>query len=415
MNTDPVGIGMESTGRAESLGAEMDLVFESGSDGVRRGILGHLADEGSERLSTRELVSRLVAEGTDVDDAVRERDELELVIVHEHRPKLETYGLVEAGPDGESLRVADHPAWRDTALLDLFETDLEGVRGGRVANGDHDALFEALSSGLRRTILDVLSHQFHPIHVETLARDVAARASDTPEHRVPDDVLEGVWTELRHVHLPKLADAGLVVHDRSAETVAYEGHSDLHVAWMHSVYAHEFRTSLTDDSTPRDIETIEGRGNVISYGQSMADRADEELFCMVTHKDVLEAGFFSRVLQAANRGVDVYLGTYDSTIREFVREEAPDVTLWEPATDWMRLPVESGRVGRLLLADREAVMLGTLREPTDGQAPEEKAIVGDAPDNTLVVMIRQLLQGHLERIDVDGSLGDVESSPNRHL
>jgi hypothetical protein len=51
------------------------------------------------------------------------------------------------------------------------------------------------------------------------------------------------------------------------------------------------------------------------------------------------------------------------------------------------------------MADREAVMLGTLEEPVEDETPAEKAIVGEGADNTLVVMIRQLLSAHLEDID----------------
>ena len=398
---------MLATDRTDPPGVAMDLVFRCVSDGERRRILGLLADEASGGVSVRDLVP-VLGGATDRDGRARDRDDLELAVVHRHRPKLESAGLVAVRDDGR-LHPTDHPAWGDTALREILATDLEAVRNGSVAETHRDAVFEGLASGRRRTTLDVLSHQFHPIHEETLAREVAARTLDTPEHRVPDDALESVLTTLLQTHLPKLDAAGLVDHDRDEGTVAYEGHPDLHVAWLHSVYAHEFRTSLTDESPSKEIGTIEGREGVISYGQSMGDRADDELFCMFTHKDMLEAGCFTRVLRAAARGVDVYLGTYDPTIKEFVREEAPDVTLWEPDTDWMSLPVESDRVGRLLMADREAVMLGTLKDPSEDEVPDEKAIVGDGRNNTLVVMIRQLLQSHLDRIVVDDSTDDVES------
>ena len=99
------------------------------------------------------------------------------------------------------------------------------------------------------------------------------------------------------------------------------------------------------------------------------------------------------------RGVTVYLGTRDPTVREYVAENLPEIVLWEPSKDWLNLPVGGNSVGRLVVVDRESVMLGTVKEPVDGEIPEEKAILGDGEENALVVMIRQLLRPHLEEVD----------------
>lgn len=123
---------------------------------------------------------------------------------------------------------------------------------------------------------------------------------------------------------------------------------------------------------------------------------------MFTDSDLLEAGCLTRIRDASRRGTDVYLGTCDPDIRAYVREHAPEVVLWEPATDWLDLPVEGDRVGRLLLADREAVVLGTLGKAADGDVPEEQAIVVEGPDNALVVMVRQLLGARLAEFDEAG-------------
>jgi len=129
---------------------------------------------------------------------------------------------------------------------------------------------------------------------------------------------------------------------------------------------------------------------------------------MFTHTDMLEAGCFSRIMDAVQRGVTVYLGTYDPTVREYVKEHVPEVTLWEPTTDWVNLPVEANRVGRLLLADREAVMLGTLKKPTEDGVPEEKALIGEGAENTLVVMIRQMLSTYLTQIDESAEAAEAD-------
>ena len=252
----------------------------------------------------------------------------------------------------------------------------------------------------------MLSHQFGRIHVETLARELLSDA-ETTDSAVPAEDVERALVDLRHVDLPTLSEAGVIEYDPDAGTVAYAGHPELTVSWMHSVLEPDFRGSLTGEAEPNAIGEIEGREGVISFGQSLCERADDELFCMFTDTELLEAGCLTRIRDAARRGVDVYLGTRDPAVREYVEEHAPGVVLWEPNTDWLNLPVAGDRVGRLLLADREAVMLGTLlEEQTDG-VHEEQSIVGEGEHDTLVTMIYQLLGPHLETIDAEAQ--DVEA------
>lgn len=362
----------------------------------RRRVLQHLSARAPEPVPKDELAAALAADthGKPIDAVTDdERRDAETALHHEHLPKLTDAGLVDTDVEG-GVAVADHPALRDSGVREALEGDAVG------SEASLDALFGALADDHRRTILDVLSHQFGEIHVETLARDVVADSRDVAESRVADSAVERTLVRLHHGDLPRLADAGLVDYDADDQIVEYSGHPDLRVPWMHSVFEPAFRSSLTGEAEPSGIGELEDRERVVSFGQSLCDRADEELFCMFTDTGLLEAGCLTRIRDAAQeRDVDVYLGTRDPVIREYVQENAPEVVLWEPNTDWLNLPVAGDRVGRLLLADREAVMLGTLLEQqTDGRH-EEQAIVGEGEHNTLVTMIRQLLGPRLEGLE----------------
>jgi DNA-binding transcriptional ArsR family regulator len=380
---------------------ELDAVFACLESSERRRIL-QLAHERAPNSVPVEAVPTAVAARTNAkppgDVTSEERREAETAVHHVHLPKLTDAGLVER--DGDAIALADHPAFDDSRIVSVVEVDVD------VGPESLDTLFGAIADARRRDVLDVLSHQYGRIHVETLARELLTDP-ETNESEVPGEDVESALVGLHHVDLPTLAETDLVEYDPDAGTVAYEGHPDLTVPWMHSVLEPDLRGSLTGEADPGGIGEIEGRQNVVSFGQSLCERADDELFCMFTDTDLLEAGCLTRIRDASHRGVDVYLGTRDPEIREYVRENAPEVVLWEPNTDWLNIPVAGDRVGRLLLADREAVMLGTLlEEQTDG-VHEEQAIVGEGEHDTLVRMIRQLLGPHLEMIDEGAA--DVEA------
>lgn len=386
------GTGNEGTGT-------VDDVFHALAERNRRQVLRALLEETGEDVVSGQvprgtLAAAIAAKRHDLpreEVGPSERHRVELTLHHRHLPTLDAAGLVAYDPEQGSVVRRTHDAYRDDGIRAAIHDETSG------APDTVDALFGALASERNRRILDVLSHQIGPIHVETLASDLFARGRPDASSTVDRDSVERVRETLYHRHLPRLAAADLVAYDSSDETVAYEGHPDLRVPWMHSVLQPDFRASLTGESDSAGVSTVEGRESVVSFGQSLCDRADDELFCLFTAPNLLEAGCLTRIRDATARGVDVSIGTCDPAIRDYVRENAPDVELWEPRTDWLDLPIEDDRVGRLLVADRDAVMLGTLGDETGDGRPRERALIGEGRDNTFVAIIRQILQPRLDQ------------------
>lgn len=383
----------------ETPGDEVDALrtlFDCLASEPRRRLLGLAYERAPDSLTRRDLAVCLTPSQDEkpLDKAATDEFQQALVNVHHtHLPKLDAAGLLDHETDRGKVALTDHPAFQDAGIVDAIHTQ---------ENADAtslDALFGALADPRRRTILASLNHSFQEVHTETLARDVGAREQDMAASAVPADEVEQILVSLRHNHLPHLSEAGLIECDTDEQMVVYDGDPNLSVTWLHSVLGPDFRAYLTGNAEAEEVGTIEGREEVVAYSQSLLERADDELFSMFTATDLLECGCFARVMDASRRGVDVYLGTRDPVVRDLVRENAPEVILWEPESDWLNLPVEEDRVGRLLMADREAVMLGTLGEQTDDGLHEEQAIIGEGTDNVLVAMIRQMLGSRLEQID----------------
>lgn len=386
-------------GSSEEGAGSLNILFSCLANAERRQLLGHIYDQTPAAVTRDALATALVASKQKLRPeqvVVEDHQQAVTAIDHVHLPKLDAAGLIQQSNHRNTITRTDHPAYQDPGVLAVLTDDVV------VESASLDALFRAFAHGRRRTILDILSHQYHPIRLLTVARDLALRQQATSQEEV-----EQILSSLQHIHLPILQEAELIEYDMDEKTVNYEGHPLLRVPWMHSELTPNFRAGLTDSPKEAEVWNLDGRDDVVSCGQSLCEEADEELFLMFTTTGLLEAGCFSRIKQAADRGVDVYLGTADPSVREFVEEHTPKVTLWEPQTNWLDLPVKGENVGRLVFADREAIMIGTLGEASDTGVHDEQAIFGEGADNTLVVLLRQMLSSHLDELSEQD--GDIES------
>lgn len=109
-----------------------------------------------------------------------------------------------------------------------------------------DLVFELLSNSRRRYVLYHLNERPDGVAtLETLAENVRALERTIGGDDADGEGDEGsaarqsgVRTELRHVHLPKLEDAGVLEHDRRSDTVRYWGQPSLE-EWLEHAYHKE--------------------------------------------------------------------------------------------------------------------------------------------------------------------------------
>ena len=87
-----------------------------------------------------------------------------------------------------------------------------------------DRLLDCLTSSRRRLILLRLGDRSTPTPEEELVDYIASAERAEPREGDSSSDRRAVHTELRHIHLPKLVDTGLVRWDKSAETVTVVEH-----------------------------------------------------------------------------------------------------------------------------------------------------------------------------------------------
>lgn len=373
--------------RPKGLDFSHHLLFEALADRRRRVLLGVL--DRVSRARADELATHVVAEetGKSLMDVTREEaEEVYATLRHAHLPKLEAANLISRS-NGE-ITATQHPALRDPKFETMIETDVPGW----------DGILGCLADKHRRIVLSTLHGHDAPMDRSELAGPVA-RSERTDEVTGNGNSIGEVLQELHHVHLPALDQAGLIEYDRDSGQVSYLGHPELDEEWVLAGKRDSPRAILSLAHQAEDIWTLEGRENVTERGRTLCEIAREELFMMFTLEGMVETACVQQIRNALDRGVDVYLGTQNKELRDLVRKEAPEVTLWEPQLDWLNFAPQREKVGRLIMADRRAIMIGTVGDVDTGGIPREAAITGEGADNPLVMLLREMLGSRLDHLD----------------
>jgi hypothetical protein len=314
-----------------------------------------------------------------------QQEALTLSLRHHHLPMLELVGLLER--DEATLVCSTPDEIGDTIVDSALDLDASDTHTG--------AALELLASERRRIVIDHLRTE-EETTVDELVTVVTEESDDG----------ENVHVSLVHRHLPKLADADAISYDRTGDErqVTYEGLpvDDAKIDELMTDGGTETPSDTTVRTAGNEVRTLEGRDDIVAHGQSLFARADDELFVMVTTDGLLAPLCLDRLRDAVDRGVNVYVGSQTRAVRDTVREDVPGATIWEPRRNWLDLPPTRDRLGRLVFADREAVMLGTI-----GEEGNEQALVGRGENDAVVILLRELLGERLDHLD--GQSEDVLS------
>jgi glucose/arabinose dehydrogenase len=130
--------------------------------------------------------------------------------------------------------------------------------------------------------------------------------------------------------------------------------------------------------------------------EALADATDEIVY--LTVDAVLSREILAHLRAASERGVTVRIANGTVPTHEAIQAAVPAAELVEPPWPWHTSPT-----GRLLLTDRETVLMSTL---PDGDGPSEMAIWGSGPQNSLVVVLKTIFAWWLEPSEQEPASGE---------
>ena len=401
--------------------------FDVLADSGRRRVLSTLLEQ-DEPLSLETLATDVAVRkhGSPVVTEDQSRT-VHIELVHNHVPRLLDLGVLREVGDDETRRVAlaDHPLLEAEWVTRLLETSVDGPEH------DEEALsrtLDAFQPARRRIACSLLSKRDESLPVADLAAMLVAREADTRLVDVSETDWGPVETTLVHNHLPALADVGLVEYDPSSETVALATDaSQWRADWLAASPLGEITARLEpsrkrfadgptdaafDPASSLDLAgsgacwTIEGQENVVARGHEIADSAEEELFATVPDAGMIQRGCLERWRAAAERGVDVYVGSRSQEVRDVVRSAVPQATICEPRFDWLNYPLDGVHHGRVIFADRKRVLLVTIDDSEATADPHVTGITGSGAENALAMLVREHVGPRLDRLESRCAAGD---------
>jgi sugar-specific transcriptional regulator TrmB len=166
------------------------------------------------------------------------------------------------------------------------------------------------------------------------------------------------------------------------------------------------RLEPTDDRDSEEVThevwALSDEQAITNRARQLIDGASEELILVVGHPSVFSDALVDHLREADERGVDVLLGTISAELRATVEESLPDAEVFVSGLEWLShapYPEDRTEISRLLLADREAILVSSFVAGEENGGGHERAVFGRGFDNGLVAIVRRLMATGLSTID----------------
>lgn len=160
----------------------------------------------------------------------------------------------------------------------------------------------------------------------------------------------------------------------------------------------------SDSDRVQEVWSLSGNEAIESRTIDLLAEAESEIALLVVDEGILSEKLYEGLHGAVERDLSIILGGETETIMDRLGTELPTVRVFETALDWLHTPSTDGdvAVSRILLVDRETLLIGTFYPDGDGSRADEQAIFARGLENGIVVLLRRLVSTGLAAVDDPG-------------
>ncbi|MFU8866691.1 TrmB family transcriptional regulator [Natronococcus sp.] len=159
----------------------------------------------------------------------------------------------------------------------------------------------------------------------------------------------------------------------------------------------EVRNNDEDTDHVQEVWSLAGHDAIESRTLELIDEAESEIAFLVVDEDILSERLFDKLHTAAEQELSIVLGGQTEAITESLGTELPNIRVFGTALDWLTGTESEDEVAisRILLVDRETLLIGSYYPKAGGGRTKEQAIFARGLENGIVVLLRRLLTSGL--------------------
>ena len=164
---------------------------------------------------------------------------------------------------------------------------------------------------------------------------------------------------------------------------------------------HAERAELSDEEPIQKVWSMSGTNAIANRADQIIRDSTDEVVLVIGDESLLTEELIN-ALNSLDDDTELLVGAVTRPLEDRIREVVPKATAFLSGLDWLHgeQDTDSLTIGRLLLVDRETILVSTIMPETG----EEQAIFGGGFRNGLIVISRRLLaQGLLPRRDPERS------------
>jgi HTH-type transcriptional regulator, sugar sensing transcriptional regulator len=150
-----------------------------------------------------------------------------------------------------------------------------------------------------------------------------------------------------------------------------------------------------DEEITHEVWALSGTTAISNRTQQLIDATGREIVLIVGRDEVITDGLLEQLQEALETGLDVLVGTQTEELRKQIAEALPDAEVFISGLEWLHSsPLEATddtTISRLLLIDKNTILVSSVHETDTGGIETEKAVFGRGFDNGIVVIARRLM------------------------